>query len=100
MTNFVRMWSIRQYLNKDACETLVLGLCISHLDYSNTMLYGLPDITINRLQRIQNMCAKLVLNRKKYSSVTKALKQLHWLPVRHCITFKLNRKHTTTSQKP
>ena len=89
MVNFTCICSIRQYLNKDVCETLVLGLCISHLDYSNSILYGLPDITINKLQRIQSMCAKLVLNRKKHSSVTEALTALHWIPVRYHITFKL-----------
>ena len=44
---------------------------------------------INKLQRVQNMCAKLVLSRSKYSSSTDALKTLHWLPIRQRIKFKL-----------
>ena len=35
------------------------------------------------------MCAKLVLLRTKYDSSTQALKDLHWLPVRLGINFKI-----------
>ena len=58
MANFFRIRGIRKYLNRDACQTFLLGLCISHLDYANAILYGLPDVDINKLQRIQTMCAK------------------------------------------
>ena len=57
IANFVRICNIHQYLTKDACTTLVLGLCISHLDYTNALYYGLPDKTISHLQIIQTMCA-------------------------------------------
>ena len=89
MANFFRIRGIRKYLNRDACQTLLLGLCISHLDYANAILYGLPDVDINKLQHIQTMCAKLVLNRKRSDSATEALKELHWIPIRLRITFKL-----------
>ena len=87
--NFFKIRSIRGYLNRAATETLLLGLCVSHLDYSNSTLYGLPDVDINQLQQAQSMCAKLVLNCNQYCSTTEALKELHWLPVRQRITFKL-----------
>ena len=35
------------------------------------------------------MCAKLALNRKRSDSATEALKELHWIPIRLRITFKL-----------
>ena len=35
------------------------------------------------------MCAKLVLQRKKYESATEALITLHWLPIRAKIDYKL-----------
>ena len=65
------------------------GLCISHLDYADIILYGLPDSTICCLQRVQNMCAKLVLLKHKYTSTYEALKTLQWLHIRRRITFKL-----------
>ena len=89
MANFFGIRGIRKYLNRDACQTLLLGLCISHLDYVNAVLYGLAEVDINKLQCIQTMCAKLVLNHKRSDSATNALKELHWIPVRLRITFKL-----------
>ena len=88
MFNFLRIKSIRHLLDKDTTASLCLSLCISHLDYCNSLLYGLPDTSINKLQRIQNMCACLVLRRSKFESATQALLQLHWLPVKQRIAFK------------
>ena len=78
-----------QYLTKDACTTLVLGLCISHLDYANALYYGLPNKTISHLQIIQTMCAKLTLKKSKYDSTRESLAQLHWLLIKQRINFKI-----------
>ena len=87
--NYRRIKSIRRYLTQEACETLVLSLVVSHLDYSNSVLIGCPEVLIAKYQRVQNMCAKLVLSRSRYSSSTQALKDLHWLPIRLRIQFKI-----------
>ena len=89
MLNFLRIRSIRQYLDDATTECLVLSLCMSHIDYCNSVLYGLPDCSINKLQRVQNMCSCLVLRKTKRDSSTKCLQQLHWLPVKKRITFKV-----------
>ena len=89
MWNFLRIRSIRKYLTKEACETLVIGVVMSHLDYSNSLLIGVPKCTIKPMQRIQNMCAKLILERSKYDSSICALKELHWLPIYKRIEFKI-----------
>ena len=39
IANFVRICNIWKYLPTDACSTLILGLCISHLDYANALYY-------------------------------------------------------------
>jgi hypothetical protein len=49
---------------------------------------GVPDATIKPLQRLQNMCAKMVLGLNKFDSATEALYSLHWLPIRARIEFK------------
>ena len=41
-----------------------------------------------RVNRIQNMCAKLVLNRSRYDSSKQALYDLH-LPIKARINFKI-----------
>ncbi len=89
MLNFFKIKSIRKYLTEDATETLVLSLVISHLDYCNVILYGIPDSDLSKLQRIQNMCAKLVLNRRRRDSSKQALYDLHWLPIKARINFKI-----------
>ena len=89
MANFVMICNIQKFLTKDACPTLVLGLCISYLDYASTLFYGLPDKTISHLQRIQAMCAKLTLKKSRFDSTTEALTQHHWLPIRQKINFKI-----------
>ena len=70
VANFVVIHNIHKFLTKDACTTLVLGLCISHLDYANALFYGLPEQTILHLQRIQAMYAKLNLEKSKFDSRT------------------------------
>ena len=50
MSNLVKIRPIRRYLSTEACTTLVLMLCITHLDYGNALLYGLPKKTVGKHQ--------------------------------------------------
>ena len=45
---------------------------------------------IERLQRIHNRAAWIVLGRSRYESATPLLKQLHWLPVNKRIIYKVS----------
>ena len=76
-------------MDTDSLKTTVQALCISHLDYSNALFYGLPSKDINHLQLVQNSCAKLVLGKTRYDSSMACLKQLHWLPIKFQIKFKI-----------
>ena len=89
VANFIKIKSIHKYITQEACTTLLLMLCMSHLDYLNAVLYGIPNKTLNKHQRIQNMCAKLALCKSKYDSSTEPLKTLHWLPIQQQIEFKI-----------
>ena len=80
---------IRKYLTKDACATIIHSLVISRLDNLNSLLYGLPDSTLRKLQLIQNQAAKLVVKKKKYDHITPILIELHWLPVEYRIQYKI-----------
>ena len=72
---------IRPYLTQDATEKLVHAFISSKLDYLNSLLIGLPDSLLSRLQRIQNNAARIVTRTRKHNSITPVLKSLHWLPV-------------------
>ena len=61
----------------------------SRIDYCNELLYGLPDCEIVKQQRVQNAAARLLNSASKYSHITPVLKELHWLPVRFRIHFKI-----------
>ena len=54
-----------------------------------SILYGLPNKTIEKMQRIQSMCTHLVLRKTKWDSATECLASLHWLPIKQRIIFKL-----------
>ena len=64
---------IRKYLTKDAACSLVHAFITSKLDYLNSLLHGIPDNLIEKLQLIQNQAAKLILQKKKFDSVTPLL---------------------------
>ena len=68
---------MRKDLTDEAAETIAVGIAVSHLDYSNAILIGLPQHEINRLQRVQALAARAVLGRKAHGSNTRYLKQLH-----------------------
>ena len=73
----------------DACKVLMSGVVLSYLDYCNIIYYGLPEVDLNRLQNVQNIAAKVVLQKMIYESVNDFLKTLHWIPVRLHINFKI-----------
>ena len=52
-------------------------------------MYGLPDSKLQRLQRIQNLAARIVPRIPKYDHFSPVLKALHWLPVKARILFKI-----------
>ena len=68
---------------------LVHGLVMSHLDYCNSLYNGLLVCNLNRLQRVQSIACKLMLNRSKYDSCTECFTQLHWLPIRSWVQHKI-----------
>ena len=89
MLNLQRLKLIRSGLTIDVCKTLMQGLVISHLAYANAVLVGLPRYELNKLQRVQNIVAKLVLKKRKYDSATEYRRELHWLPISARIDFKI-----------
>ena len=79
----------RKYLSIDATKSLVHALVTSRLDYCNSLLYGCKTSSIKRFQRIQNYSALAICKIAKYDHISPVLKQLHWLPVKARIEYKL-----------
>ena len=68
---------IRKYLSQDCIVTLIHAFVTSQLDYYNSLMYGLPQCEISKLQRVQNAAARIALDLSKFSHITPALRQLH-----------------------
>ena len=80
---------IRRSITTTACRTIVHALVMSRLDYCNAVLYGLPDAQLQKLQLVQNAAARLVTGTHRREHITPVLFDLHWLPIRQRIQFKL-----------
>ena len=69
--------------------TVACSIVGSRLDYCNAMLYGAPAATLDVLQRAQNNLAKVVCQRGGRTDARPLLRSLHWLPVKHRVTYKM-----------
>ena len=76
-------------LNREALATLISTKVLSRLDYCNSTYTGIPAEQLNRLQRVQNAAAQLVLSKRKNDHITPLLKRLHWLPVKARCDYKI-----------
>ena len=90
MFNQIRkIGTIRKYLDRKSTEILVHAFVTSRLDYCNSLLYGVSQDQITKLQRVHNTAARIVSRTRKYEHITPVLKSLHWLPVNQRIIFKI-----------
>ena len=53
---------IRPLIYKTAAITLANSFIHSHQDYCSSLFYGLPNYSINRLQKVQNTAARIVVS--------------------------------------
>ena len=81
--------NIRKYLSSTTTEILVHAFVSSKLDHCNSLLYGLPNCLIKKLQHVQNAAARLITLSRKHEHITPILLNLHWLPVNYRIIFKI-----------
>ena len=66
--------------------TAIIG---ARIDYCNSLLYSIMERNLNRLQKVQNATACIVHQASFQTSATAMCQQLHWLPIRQWITYKL-----------
>ena len=71
-----------------ATKNLVTSLVLPRLDYCNSLLAGIPQKLVNKVQRVMNCAARLVCEASKREHVTPLLVNLHWLPVECRIEYK------------
>ena len=80
---------IRKYLTTDSARNAVVSLVTSRLDYCNGLICGITEELILKLQRVQNIAARVITRTKKQDHIAPVLNNLHWLPIRRRIQFKI-----------
>ena len=78
-----------RFLSTDTTKALVHAFVTSRVDYYNSLLYGMPASHLNKVQRVLNAAARLVCRAPRYCRITPLMYELHWLPVRQRISFKI-----------
>ena len=82
--------AIRRSLTVDAAHALARSLIHSRLDYCNSVLVGLPEYMICRLQSVLRSAARLVLQLPMRSHALERMQvELHWLAYPHRIFYKV-----------
>ena len=62
--------SIRSRLTQKAVVRLMYSLVISIIDFANCLLHGIPDCLINKMQRVHNAAAGLVVRCHRWDHIT------------------------------
>ena len=76
-------------MSQSNLKRIVNAFVISRIDYCNSILYGLPTAEHEKQQRVQNIAARLITGSGRRDHITPVLKNLHWLPIKSRITFKI-----------
>ena len=71
-----RINSIQNLVSVDAVKTLVCSFVLSRLDYCISLLAGLPQCLIKRLQGVQNAAARLILRTPRSEHISPLLQNL------------------------
>ena len=80
---------IRPLIDRDTAVTLACSIVASRLDYCNSVLYGVTDANITKLQRVLKSLARVVCKASYNAPSNGLLHELHWLPIRQRILYKV-----------
>ena len=81
--------AIRRYLDRNSVITVLHSLVLSRIDFCNSLYNHLPQYLLRRLQSVLNRAARIVYCVPPRTPTTPFLLELHWLPVKARIQFKL-----------
>ena len=63
----------------------------SRVDYCSSVLYGVCEVHLRPLQSVLKAAARLITGKRKFDHIASTMRDdLHWLPVRQRIQFKLS----------
>ena len=80
---------IRRHLDLESAKLLANALVSSPLDYCNSLLSGIAETDLTKLQRGFNRLAGVVTKSPSFTRSDPLLHSLHWLPVKYRVHFKI-----------
>lgn len=72
----------------EARKTLIQALIVSRIDYGSALLVGAREDLLSKLQVVQNMAARMALNKPRRTPSQPLLHAIHWVPIRKRAVFK------------
>ena len=81
--------SASKFLTAEALEKVIHAFISSRLDNGNSLLHGLPDTLLDKLQRVQNTAARILTRTSKFDHISPVFHSLHWLKVPRRIEFEI-----------
>ena len=82
------LYRIRRYIDQETCTNIVRAMLLSRLDYCNVLFNSIAQRDLDRLQSLQNKCARLIFMPLRRTNISPLLKKLHWLRIKDRISFK------------
>ena len=80
---------IKHFLTNRELSILVSSLILSKIDYCNSLYYNTNNGLLQKLQIAQNSAARLIYHGRKFDHVSSLLYDLHWLPIKQRIIYKI-----------
>ena len=76
-------------MTAEAERTVAAEFISCRLDYCNSLLYGLPDTVLRKLQSAENAIARLITGTRRLDHIILVLRELHRLLIRKRVKFKV-----------
>lgn len=73
---------LRNFLPIPTKVALVQALLLPILDYADCCYLDLSEKFLDKLERLQNFCIRIIFGLRKYDHVSEFRSQLNWLPIR------------------
>ena len=83
------LYAVRKFMHRENIMSLVHSLILSRVDYCNSLFVGLPNVTLKKVQSVMNRAARLICQLPPRVSITPSLIDLHWLPIKARIEYKI-----------
>jgi hypothetical protein len=82
--------TVRNMLTTDTVKSLVVALVLCRLDYCNSVFIRTSDTVARLFQSVIRAAARLIARRRKFDSISPFIEdELHWLPFRQRVEYKL-----------